>query len=96
MLTNLVRWHHDLTLHSEGFEKLFATLSLRFTHPALKATCQRICQQCKICKLMKVGQRQYGKLAPQTAPFLPWSEVHVNNVGPWTVKVNGNKMVFSQ
>ena len=94
MLTNLVNWHHSLTMHSEGFEKLYATLSLRFTHPHLKRTCRKITQNCDICKRMKVGQRQYGKLAPRTAPFLPWSEVHVDDVGPWSVEVNGHEMKF--
>ena len=89
MLTNLVSWHHRLTMHTEGANKLYSTLSLRFTHPKLKSTCNRICHNCQICKKVKIGQRQYGKLAPRQAPFLPWSEVHVDDIGPWTVKVNG-------
>ena len=43
---------------------------------------------------MKIGQRQYRKLAPRAAPFLPWSEVHADDVGPWSVKVNGQNMKF--
>ena len=34
-------------------------------------------------------------MAPRQAPLAPWSEVHVDSIGPWRVKVNRQELVFS-
>ena len=53
MLTNLVRWHHLLTMHTEGTDRTYRTLSLRYYHPKLQNTCHKIIDFCDICKKMK-------------------------------------------
>ena len=48
-----------------------------------------------VCERLRCGERQgnkqigsgYGKLPPQHALFLPWKEVAVDLIGPWTLKV---------
>ena len=94
MLTNLVCWHHSLTMHTEGAERTYRTLSLRFFHPKLQATCHKIIDNCDICKRMKTGQRQYGLLAPRDAVLTPWHECHVDDIGPWTITVNKKPFHF--
>ena len=87
MLTNLVCWHHELTMHTEGADRTYKTLSIRFYHPDLQKTCHKEIAHCDICKMMKTAQRQYGLLAPKDAVLVPWYECHVDDVGPWTITV---------
>jgi len=42
---------------------------------------------------MKNSSTKFGELAPRDAESVsPWSEVHVDLVGPWNVKVKGAKI----
>ena len=43
---------------------------------------------------MKVGQRQYGLLAPRDAVLIPWYECHVDDVGPWTIYIKQKPFHF--
>ena len=38
---------------------------------------------------MKKASLKEGQLAPRNVPMVPWSEVHVDEIGPWEYKVNG-------
>ena len=37
--------------------------------------------------------KPYGHLAPRDAPIIPWSEVHVDCIGPWKVSLPNNKTI---
>ena len=95
MLKPMIHWYHENTCHTEGHNRLYNTMSKYFHHPALQATVRSIVKPCKTCKRMRKGQRQYGHLAPRDAPLQPWSEVHLDSIGPWEVKVNRHKLVFN-
>ena len=40
---------------------------------------------------MKKNSPREGQLAPRQLPFAPWSEVHVDCIGPWQFDINGLK-----
>ena len=96
MLPKLVRWYHLATAHVQGMDRLEATIRRHFYHPQLRATVRAELQNCPLCPKLRRGHRQHGQLAPRQAPLLPWSEVHVDCIGPWTVKVpgRGNNVQF--
>ena len=37
--------------------------------------------------MVRTTYKPYGALATRDAPIAPWSEVHVNCIGPWKVQV---------
>ena len=83
-----------MTVHSTGMDKLEALIRLHFYHPQLCKECRHVISKCQICPQVCTSSRPAGQLAPCSAPILPWSEVHVDFIGPWTVTVNKQKMTF--
>ena len=83
MLPNVVRFYHEATAHAEGEKRLLETLSRHYYHPRLSRAVKEHVSRCRTCQTMKIGSRQYGKLAPRDAQALPWHEVHVDTIGPW-------------
>lgn len=95
ILPKVVKWYHEVLVHTEGAERLIATLSRHFHHPNLANEVRKQCDACDICARMKPGHRQYGELAPRDAPLVPWQEVHVDCIGQWQIKVRGVNLAFN-
>ena len=41
---------------------------------------------------MKKDNPKHGQLAPRVVPSVPWTEVHVDLIGPWECNLNGLKV----
>jgi len=95
MLPKLVSWYHRVTMHSEGTTRLIKTIGRHFFNTSLRTEVDRQILPCLICQKMKTGHRQVGLLAPRDAPLLPWTEVHLDSIGPWTITVNKQKMTVN-
>ena len=91
MLPKVVKWYHEVTMHSEGMVKLEATVRRHFWHPKIRDEVTQQLTRCDTCKTMKKGAPRDGQLAPRDVPFTPWSEVHCDLIGPWEYKVKGIK-----
>ena len=91
MLPRLVKWYHEMTVHSEGMTRLQASIRRHFWHPRLRDEIRDQLSKCDICQKMKKYAQKIGQLAPRQVPLIPWSEVHVDSIGPWEFKVNGLK-----
>ena len=63
-----------------------------FYVPNLKERCDGF--RCRICQLNKLVGPGYGDLPPREAPLLPWNEVAVDLIGPWTLDVGGEPVKF--
>ncbi len=94
MLAPLVKWYHEVTVHSTGMDRLEALIRRHFHHPDLRPACRNEISRCRTCPQVRVNNRPAGQLAPRNAPILPWHEVHVDFIGPWNVRVNGQAMKF--
>ena len=94
MLPKLVRWYHEATVHAEGMTRLENTIRRHFHHPKLRNEIQNQINNCQICARNKYGALPYGQLAPRDALPIPWYDVHVDTIGPWTVKIQGIEMTF--
>ena len=92
MLPRIVTWYHLLTAHAEGMVRLEASLRRHFWHPRLREEIRQQLSTCQTCMEMKKNAPKYGLLAPRDVPGIPWSEAHVDLIGPWEFKNNGLKM----
>ena len=54
----------------------------------------RVISSCPICPQVRLSTKPHGHLTPHEAPIAPWSEVHVDCIGPWTVTINNVKLRF--
>ena len=94
MSLKLVDWHHNITAHSAGVDKLEALIKRHFYHPDLCKACCQVISKCEICPQVCTTCRPASQWAPQHATLLPWSGVHVDFIGPWKVTVNKQEMAF--
>jgi hypothetical protein len=65
-----------------------------FSHPHLKLCIKYIVNSCDACLCSKLPGMEYGELPPQEAGIVPWNEVTVDLIGPWTANVQGTNIMF--
>ena len=94
MMPFLIKWYHDTLLHTEGSERVYASISRYFVHPNLKADVETFINSCELCQRMKTGIRNKGHLAPRQVPLIPWQEVQVDCCGNWVIRVNKHTLKF--
>ena len=94
LLPHVVKFYHEATWHSEGQRRLHDSISRHFYHPRLEPEIVRQLADCSVCSKLKTGARQYGLLAPRDAVLSPWSEVHIDSVGPWRQTFRGVPFKF--
>lgn len=88
LLESTVKWYHLILGHC-GATRLYDTIRSRFYAPKLKRICDDYkCDDCQRFKQLGPG---YGHLPARIAPLLPWNEVSVDMIGPWTVPVGNDK-----
>ena len=92
MIRDVLRWYHLILGHC-GTTKLYDTVRARFYIPGLSVYCRDfICtEQCHLYKNQGPG---YGQLPPREANLVPWNEVCIDLIGPWTIVVNGQVLEF--
>ena len=95
MLRPTVDWYHQVTAHSTGMDRLEALLRRHFYHPDLRHVVRDVISRCTICPQVRVNHMPHGQLAPRNAPILPWDEVHIDFIGPWSIRVNDQNMTFN-
>ena len=91
ILNQTIIWYH-FTLGHCGVNRLYDTIRAHFAYPQLKERCAEFtCAQCQRNKLTGAG---YGELPPREAPLLPWTEVAVDLIGPWTMEIQNEQIKF--
>jgi transposase InsO family protein len=94
LLKDTVRWYH-LALGHCGTTRLADTLRMHFHNPRLQQTCVEEVRICDPCQRYKNVGRGHGETASRDAPLLPWQDVAVDLIGPWTLTVGIHKLKFS-
>jgi transposase InsO family protein len=94
LLPNVVRWYH-LALGHCGISRLLDTLRMHFHHPQLSHVCSEEVSKCDPCQRLKNCGRGHGGTAGREAPLLPWQDVAVDLIGPWTITIGETKQKFS-
>ena len=90
MLGPLIHWYHKTLAHAPGMDRLEALVKRTFYHPKIRDACRSIVSSCPISPMVRTTYKPYGHLAPRNAPVCPWSEVHVDCIGPWKVSLPDN------
>jgi transposase InsO family protein len=94
LLRDVVRWYH-LALGHCGISRLADTLRMHFHHPELQARCEDEVRKCDSCQRHKNVGRGYGETSSREAPLLPWQDVAIDLIGPWTLSIGDQKLKFS-
>jgi len=81
----VVAWYHEYLAHP-GQTRTEATIRQHFTWPKLRQHVELYTKTCSQCQLCKKQRKKYGHLPAKNAEATPWEEVHVDLVGPYTVK----------
>ena len=93
LMENAIRWYH-LALGHIGARRLVDTMQMHFHAPGLQQQVEHITGSCDACQRMKQPGRPYGFLAAREASLLPWSEIAVDSIGPWTLQVGNQRVEF--
>ena len=86
----VVAWYHEYLVHP-GQARMEAMIRQAFIWPRLTQTVKSFCQTCRQCQLYKKSRKKYGQLPPKEAESVPWKQVNVDVVGPFTVRTSNNK-----
>lgn len=93
LLNRAIRWYH-LSLSHLGAKRLSETMSMVFYHPQLRSRIEAVLRPCRQCQQYKNVLRGHGHTAPREAGLLPWSQVAVDLIGPWTLEISGESRTF--
>lgn len=93
MVDDIIKWYHQVLGHI-GIVRLHQTIATHFVHPYLKVRIENIVKSCDKCLRMKLPGAGYGELPPREATLVPWYEVAVDLIGPWTLLVHGQEIEF--
>jgi transposase InsO family protein len=94
LVADTVRWYH-LALGHCGMTRLNDTIRMHFYNPLILKTCVAEVQKCDTCQRLKAVGRGQGMTAGRIAPLVPWEEVAVDLIGPWTLSLGEQKIPFS-
>jgi transposase InsO family protein len=71
------------------------TMSETFYNPDLCPRIEATIKPCEHCQKYKNVQHGHGETAPREAGLLPWSEIAMDMIGPWTLEVGDRTEKFS-
>ena len=94
LLENAIQWYH-LALSHIGISRVYDTITMHFYNAKLKNRIEDIISRCDTCQRNKLIGRGHGETAPREAALLPWRDVAVDLIGPWTIEVAGQEIVYN-
>jgi hypothetical protein len=80
----VVAWYHEYLAHP-GEKQTEEIICQWFHWTCLRQDVRTFCNTCKKCQLSKKVRRKYGHLQTKEAESDPWTQVHIDLVGPWPV-----------
>jgi hypothetical protein len=89
--SRIIAWYHEYLAHP-GENRTKDTISQVFTWPQMWSQVKTFCKTCPQCQLWKRKHPQYGKLPIKEAKADPWTEVHVDMMGPLSVTTPSKKL----
>jgi hypothetical protein len=83
--SRVVTWYHEYLTHP-GEKQTEETICQWFHWAGLRRDVRTFCKTCKKCQLSKKACRKYGHLQTKEAESDPWTQVHIDLIGPWPVQ----------
>ena len=94
MQNRVIQWYHHYLQHP-GKTRLEETIGAVMYWKNMREHIARYTKYCPRCQISKKQKRKYGHLPPKIATIVPWTQVCVDLVGPYTVKaLDGTIMDF--
>lgn len=93
MIQPTIQWYHAALSHP-GSTRLKDTLRIHFHNPKLSNAIDEFTSKCDTCQRFKAVGKGHGHTAPKEAPLVPWREVAVDLIGPWSLSVAGQEIQF--
>ena len=94
LLEPAIRWYHHALSHC-GSTRLWQTMSMHLYNAKLKNRIEDIVRACDTCQRYKNNTRTYGFAPAREAELLPWSNIAVDLIGPWTLKIDDQNIKFT-
>ena len=86
----IMDWYHHWLCHP-GANRMHKTMNITMTWPNQKSDIEYWVKTCKRCQLAKKKTKKYGKLPAKKTEVIPWHNIQIDCIGPYTVqqKVQG-------
>ena len=88
MMKQTIEWYHYVCGHV-GIERLYKSLNLFFYNRGMKGKIEAYVSTCDSCQRNKSPGPGYAELPPRNATEVPFEQVAVDLIGPWTIDVHG-------
>ena len=87
----IVAWYHKYLAHP-GQTRMEATIRQTMYWPNIRQDVEKTVRTCRVCQIYKGPSKKYGHLPLKQAENpIPWNRVHVDMIGPLTVKTAKGK-----
>ncbi|KAH9102798.1 hypothetical protein AeMF1_020706 [Aphanomyces euteiches] len=77
-----MQFYHQSLLHP-GATRMSATMKAMFAWAGMDKDITKFVKNCHICQVWKTNNKKYGQLPPKLHSALPWTDVHVDLIGPY-------------
>lgn len=82
-----IQWYHIVMGHG-GATRLYNALNQFLFSPKLKARVEGFVATCDACQRNKNQGMRYGHLPPRNDVSIPWEEIAVDLIGPWSIDIS--------
>ncbi len=80
-----VLWYHHYLQHP-GHTRLEETMKATMYWKGMRTTIRSLTKLCRACQVNKKRKLKYGHLPPKTVITVPWRQLCVDFIGPYTLK----------
>lgn len=88
LIDDTIKWFHFCCGHG-GTVRIYETLKVHFYYKGLKKKIEEYVKKCDSCQRNKNTGPGYGHLPPRNATEIPFEQIAIDTIGPWTINVPG-------
>jgi transposase InsO family protein len=88
LIDDTIKWYHFCCGHG-GTIRIYETLKRNFYYQGLKKKIGDFVEKCDSCQRNKNVGQGYGQLPPRNATEIPFEQIAIDSIGPWTINVQG-------
>ena len=89
----VIKFYHD-NLRHPGVTRTLQTIQQFMVWPKMQPFIEKYVNQCAICQMFKRSTKKYGKLPTKIPVTVPWVEVHVDHIGPYSQSDHPNAIRY--
>jgi transposase InsO family protein len=79
----IIKFYHDNLKHP-GVTRTLQTIQQFMVWPKMQPSIEKYVNECGTCQRFKRSTKKYGKLPTKIPVAVPWLEVHVDHIGPYS------------